>query len=98
MRGATTHRRVFSGCAAARTTVSNIRPGFGHIPLGKFMFVFTGGGVWSPTVAELDFAFIEVLFEFGPFGGGRGPVCPGRPAAGEVGLEWRMTSSWKTVT
>lgn len=62
------------------------------------MFVFTGGGVWSPTVAELDFAFIEVLFEFGPFGGGRGPVCPGRLAAGEVGLEWRMTSSWKTVT
>lgn len=53
------------------------------------MFVFTGGGVWSPAVTELDFALIEVLFEFGPFSGGRGPVFPGgpgRPAAGEVGL------------
>lgn len=53
------------------------------------MFVFSGGGVCSPSVAELDVVLIEVLFEFGPFSGGQGPVFPGvpcRPAAGEVGL------------
>ncbi len=53
------------------------------------VFVFAGGGVGAPAVAELDFAGVEVGLELVPFCGVDWLVLPGWPAgssAREVGL------------
>lgn len=45
---------------------------FEHGAADTGVFVFAGGGVGPGAIAELDFAFVEVFFEFSPFGlGGR---------------------------
>ncbi|GAP54701.1 hypothetical protein AHiyo6_12660 [Arthrobacter sp. Hiyo6] len=84
---ASSRRAMRSVLISSRRPIVQGPPGAGAAGAG--VFVFAGGGVGPPAVAEFDFALIEVLFEFGPFRGGRGPVFPGGPrgaTAGEVGL------------
>lgn len=41
---------------------------FEHGAADAGVFVFAWGGIGPGAVAELDFAFVEVFFEFSPFG------------------------------
>lgn len=64
------------------------------------VFVFAGSRVGAAALAELDLAFVEALVELGPFLVGDGPVIAGRAARrlARWAWQWRMTSSWNTVT
>jgi hypothetical protein len=65
------------------------RVGLEHGAEDTSVFVLAGGDVGAPAVAQIDHAFIEVLFESGPFHGGRRTVFLGRAGGtppAEVGL------------